>query len=676
MRFGFRYFGVEDSTVANQSPSIASKHAPPLDASATTIALTFSVHISHLYIYTNEKECQRNAACFFGTMSAASVIVEAREEGEEHDASSSVTMSSASSSLVSAPSSSLSRRYLAKQKIQQTWANRRLSIDVANSNKKKKEPSLALKNPETMCSLFRGAWFQTTRYLQKQTVVPSSGRTSPPFQKSDVVVTPSVSSASLADSTNDSTATTTTSNSSVRKKTKNGFPSVYQLMQTVAVSRQMESFGHDEEKLTILPTSYNWKRAVQSLSEGRHRAFVLLDLAAMVQSHFALQQAYPNVAWQFRVDHNRNGKVLELWTRLGVGLRCNNKYDLVQTDKATTTPLQQQQEDEEGTPPQREQRAAVVLDDPGRTRKPDGYLQRIYQHHGVRTFVVDGPEEVERIHTTLSRKLRLKQRRRRRRTRQEDEEPARTGLPKLQFLLRLEQTNPSWRDLAVATRTAAEGVGHELVGISVPLLEKSNEIDDLDCKLQSMRSVFDQQERIRLDLTGLPTSWFNAAQSEFLQRLSTTTAGWAVSADASRLLIDGAGALCTRIIGVKKKHEEEEGEEGEGKNDESSGGAGGGTNYYIDDGCYGSLCQQHASPLPLHPTTGNAVDCTVWGPTCDGLDKVCETTLPPLQQNEWLVFPEMGSVGGLGTSFNGFEPPDTAYCVLGYFRPQQYAQPR
>ena len=59
---------------------------------------------------------------------------------------------------------------------------------------------------------------------------------------------------------------------------------------------------------------------------------------------------------------------------------------------------------------------------------------------------------------------------------------------------------------------------------------------------------------------------------------------------------------------------------------------------------------------------------TVWGPTCDGLDRVCsDIPLPILERDDWLVFPNLRSAGGLTTAFNGFDPPDTAYCVLGYF---------
>ena len=85
-------------------------------------------------------------------------------------------------------------------------------------------------------------------------------------------------------------------------------------------------------------------------------------------------------------------------------------------------------------------------------------------------------------------------------------------------------------------------------------------------------------------------------------------------------------------------------------------------------------------PLPLcgSPKSGDDPDSsassslliasTVWGPTCDGLDRVCpHVNLPALQRDDWLVFPHISPSTTQGTAFNGFSPPDAVYCVLGYF---------
>ena len=190
------------------------------------------------------------------------------------------------------------------------------------------------------------------------------------------------------------------------------------------------------------------------------------------------------------------------------------------------------------------------------------------------------------------------------------------------------------------------------------------------------------------------------------------------TADVSDHLVARAGALCTRIIGVKKDScsQDEVTEEKIAQH------------FYIDDGCYGSLgstkcgsestcstispnadsqesVQKHR-PVPLYggqlepksshlilhqtpnkntaplsfpsnsdTTSVKNVRSTVWGPTCDGLDKVCADVILPdnLEANrDWLVFSNLGCGGfggglGLGTAFNGFDPPDVSYCVLNYF---------
>lgn len=134
----------------------------------------------------------------------------------------------------------------------------------------------------------------------------------------------------------------------------------------------------------------------------------------------------------------------------------------------------------------------------------------------------------------------------------------------------------------------------------------------------------------------------------------------------------------------------------------------GGVMYYIDDGCYGSLSgallrgvQMQPSPLilshndfdvPMLPVDGNtsverrqvgrtcstppgasvavpgtSVPCTVWGPTCDGLD--CVSRVTPLPDDmepgrDWLFFTDTGlRAGADATSFNGLKPLDYVYCV-------------
>uniref|UniRef100_A0AC34QWU4 Ornithine decarboxylase n=1 Tax=Panagrolaimus sp. JU765 TaxID=591449 RepID=A0AC34QWU4_9BILA len=95
--------------------------------------------------------------------------------------------------------------------------------------------------------------------------------------------------------------------------------------------------------------------------------------------------------------------------------------------------------------------------------------------------------------------------------------------------------------------------------------------------------------------------------------------------------------------------------------------------YYMNDGVYGSFnCKlfDHYSPVgePLFPDPQKdkkKYPCTVWGPTCDGLDQVEESTqMRQMKVGEWLYYRNMGAYTSVASStFNGFEKPKTYYFI-------------
>lgn len=50
---------------------------------------------------------------------------------------------------------------------------------------------------------------------------------------------------------------------------------------------------------------------------------------------------------------------------------------------------------------------------------------------------------------------------------------------------------------------------------------------------------------------------------------------------------------------------------------------------------------------------------SVWGPTCDGLDQVCDNVLlPEMDIGDWIVFEDMGAYTlPVASPFNGFPIP-------------------
>ncbi|XP_042205539.1 ornithine decarboxylase 1-like [Homarus americanus] len=94
--------------------------------------------------------------------------------------------------------------------------------------------------------------------------------------------------------------------------------------------------------------------------------------------------------------------------------------------------------------------------------------------------------------------------------------------------------------------------------------------------------------------------------------------------------------------------------------------------YYINDGVYGSFnCtiydHQTVHPILLEEPAKDEpyMPCSIWGPTCDGLDQVIsEIRLPRLSCGDWLIWPEMGAytLAAAGT-FNGFPLPKVHVVV-------------
>jgi ornithine decarboxylase len=140
--------------------------------------------------------------------------------------------------------------------------------------------------------------------------------------------------------------------------------------------------------------------------------------------------------------------------------------------------------------------------------------------------------------------------------------------------------------------------------------------------------------------------------------------------EPGRYFVNTSHTLATRVIGHKI--------------DTYSESAAGTKQYYIDDGIYGSfncLMYDHAEVTPYvlrqqeqqsyaaAQTNGEAASetCSIWGPTCDGLDCIKrDAVLPPLQTGDWLFWESMGAyTAAAASSFNGFAPPQAVYYYDG-----------
>ncbi|XP_055857113.1 ornithine decarboxylase 1-like [Episyrphus balteatus] len=92
--------------------------------------------------------------------------------------------------------------------------------------------------------------------------------------------------------------------------------------------------------------------------------------------------------------------------------------------------------------------------------------------------------------------------------------------------------------------------------------------------------------------------------------------------------------------------------------------------YYVNDGVFGTFSCTLYEDLPIEAIhfkdeDSELFDCFIWGPTCDGCDKILESVrLPNLEEGDILAFPNMGAYTvPIMSTFNGFDKPKTRFYL-------------
>jgi ornithine decarboxylase len=95
--------------------------------------------------------------------------------------------------------------------------------------------------------------------------------------------------------------------------------------------------------------------------------------------------------------------------------------------------------------------------------------------------------------------------------------------------------------------------------------------------------------------------------------------------------------------------------------------------YYVNDGVYGSfncILFDHATVAPIlfdeeRFENEPRFTCSLWGPTCDGLDCIVkECLLPELTMGDWILFQDMGAYTmSAASTFNGMPKPKCYHTI-------------
>jgi hypothetical protein len=597
-------------------------------------------------------------------------------------------------------------RVSANEKVFQAWHQRRLErhpTEPQEEDASEVEMNTAVEavGPASVCFILQKTWNDLFLFTQQQKkIIDTKNRTKKPPAE--------------------------------RKRNKTPFPSVLSILEADELVKQIELLAEDDDNLddvtansdvvrsqvlSVLPAGYDWNRAVLEMTKSRARAFLLVDLTAIVRMILSWKRliagalSSKKIRFLYSCQSNADKTLLQVVARSGVvGLMTTTKWDITRAASV----------------------AAVLYDNCAVTGKPDGYI-REWLRHAVKQqqqsgdaaratatttssnnfcLAVDGPAEVERMQHSIQRMLA--------RQKKTPDGGSSSAPVVVNVMLRLDGEPSTWYPLVLATvQKIQDDTDSRLVGISVDMAtttasettaESSTETRQqaVEALMNAISAHATTTDRIapalRIDLTGIGLGPFADERVQWWKKLITRPDVAQVTIDVTKALISPTGALCTRIIGVKQitssslslsKQKKDDADINNGNDSDETAPVANLTSsihqhYYIDDGCYGSLYQSGKPgeettlcPLPLlaNAASGSSIEnvdngvhlSTVWGPTCDGLDRVCrDIPLPCLRRDDWLVFPKVGcgTNEGLGTAFNGFDPPDTAYCVLGYFRNQ------
>lgn len=228
---------------------------------------------------------------------------------------------------------------------------------------------------------------------------------------------------------------------------------------------------------------------------------------------------------------------------------------------------------------------------------------------------------------------------------------------------------------------AAQSARLKVVGVSFHIGSMSHNSQAYKSAITAAKSVFEEAARLGMPPMNVLNigGGFTADTASFEQATEAVKAAvethfsdddrrsLALMAEPGRFFAETAFTLVTNIIGKRLRGELRQ--------------------YWINEGFFGSLmcvdrktladsciplkCLPNSSdgenPAALIVCKGGArtYSSTVFGPTCDAIDKVLEGhQLPELEMNDWLVFRNMGAyTSSCCSSFNGFGAAVITYLI-------------
>ncbi|XP_046873765.1 ornithine decarboxylase [Hypomesus transpacificus] len=405
----------------------------------------------------------------------------------------------------------------------------------------------------------------------------------------------------------------------------------------------MNTFTPADFDFTFLEEGFCARDIVeQKLNESSNSddkdAFYVCDLGDVLKKHLRWARALPRVMPFYAVKCNDSRAVVMTLASLGAGFDCASKTEIHLVQSIGVDP------------------SRIIYANPCKQVSQIKYASA----HGVQMMTFDSEVElmkVARCHENAKLVLRIAT----------DDSKAVCRLS-----VKFGATLKASRGLL----ERAQELGLDVIGVSFHVGSGCTDPDTYTQAISDARCVFDMAAELGYNMHlldiggGFPgsedvklkfediTNVINPA----LDKYFPVDSGVRIIAEPGRYYVASAYTLAVNIIAKKVIMNEQSAsdEEDEGTNDRT-------LMYYVNDGVYGSfncILYDHAHCLPtLHrkpKPEERMFPCSIWGPTCDGLDRIVEQCyLPDMQLGDWMLFENMGAYTVAASStFNGFQKPD------------------
>ncbi|XP_048830516.1 ornithine decarboxylase isoform X2 [Brienomyrus brachyistius] len=381
----------------------------------------------------------------------------------------------------------------------------------------------------------------------------------------------------------------------------------------------------------------------ESLLSDDKDAFYVADLGDILKKHLRWCRALPRVTPFYAVKCNDSRAIVMTLASLGAGFDCASKTEIQLVQSLGV------------------EAGRIIYANPCKQVSQIKYAAS----HGVQMMTFDSEVElmkVARCHHNAKLVLRIAT----------DDSKAKCRLS-VKFGASLKTS----RELL----ERAKELGLDIIGVSFHVGSGCTDPETYTQAISDARCVFDMGAELGFNMTlldiggGFPGSEdaklkfeeITAVINLALEKYFPSDRGVRVIAEPGRYYVASAYTLAVNIIAKKVVKKEQS-----GLDDEDDGTSDSTLMYYVNDGVYGSfncIFYDHAHVLPtLHkkPKPDERLfSCSIWGPTCDGLDRIVEQcVLPDLQLGDWLLFDNMGAYTVAASStFNGFQKPDIYYVM-------------